>query len=132
MIVGIRHSGIMVEDFDESLKFYKKLGMEIIYNEVEDWGGDIGKIKVAKMKVSDKNIFEITERYKCYRGYYWGDNGYYGTHLCFLVDNLKKTLKELGDVSFNLKPRLSPDKSVKIAFIYDPDGFKLELVEKIK
>jgi len=128
--MNIRHFGIRTKKFKESMKFYKKLGFKVVYNKTEDWNGIddfIGKIKVVKMELNG-TIFELTETYECESDPFWTHDLYYACHMAIGVDDIEKILTKLKkDIEFVL----SPDKSVRVAFIEDPNGLEIELVEKI-
>ena len=59
--------------------------------------------------------------------------GYY--HLSFIVENLEVTLEslvqKLGKVKLLLAPRLQQvgDRTYKVAFVADPDGLPIELIQ---
>ncbi|MCL4498277.1 MAG: VOC family protein, partial [Deltaproteobacteria bacterium] len=55
-------------------------------------------------------------------------------HLAFQSENIDedaKKIKEAG-VTFSREPFLSMDKSMKIAFLNDPDGIMIEIIEYLK
>jgi lactoylglutathione lyase len=55
-------------------------------------------------------------------------------HLAFQSENIDedaKKIKEAG-VTFSREPFLSMDKSMKIAFLNDPDGIIIEIIEYLK
>ncbi len=55
-------------------------------------------------------------------------------HLAFQSDNIDddaKKIKELGIV-FSREPFYSIDKSMKIAFLNDPDGVMIEIIQYLK
>jgi catechol 2,3-dioxygenase-like lactoylglutathione lyase family enzyme len=126
MISAIRHFGIYVKNYDESLDFYKKIGFEVFYEKIENWKKDFGILKIAKLKSKDGKVLELI--YKNSNDKYLCDS-----HIAFTVINLNvvyKQLKKMG-ICFIIKPKLSPDKSVKVAFCLDPNGLKIELVEDL-
>ena len=140
MIVSIRHSGIYVKNYRESVNFYKKLGMKVVYESIEDWKDSFGTLRVAKLKSKDGSLFEIIcpkkqDKYL-----------YSGTHICFEVDHLDKLYRKLrkDNIKFIVKPTIASklvkkfpkelsdiDDRLKVAFCYDPNNFRLELLERL-
>lgn len=57
--------------------------------------------------------------------------GYY--HLSFLVDSVDETIASLGEVKILLPPSLQSiaDRNYRVAFIADPDGLPIELIEVV-
>jgi catechol 2,3-dioxygenase-like lactoylglutathione lyase family enzyme len=129
MIYAIRHFGLYVKNYTESLHFYQDLGLETFYEKTEDWGFDFGELQIAKLKTKDEKVLELIFRKN--------DNDYIAdknSHVAFSVENLDLLYEKLQrqGVYFIVKPRLSPDKSAKVAFCFDPNGLRLELVEVLK
>jgi predicted enzyme related to lactoylglutathione lyase len=126
--MNIRHFGIQSKKIKESIRFYKKLGFKIIYDKVENWNNIddfMGKIRVVKMQLGD-DVLEITDLYECTNRAFWNRDVYYACHIAIGIDDIEKILKKINK---NITPKLSPDKSAKVAFIDDPNGFEIELVE---
>lgn len=120
----IRHVGFYINELYLSINFFIDLGFKICYLANEDWGEDLGKLLIVKMKDNLGNVIElINNSNKCIP-----DN----SHLSLTVenlDNISKNLKSKG-VEFIVNPRLSPNKSVRLAFCKDPNGIIIELVQK--
>ena len=139
---AIRHIGIVVNDLEKALHFYRDtLGLKI-KREMSEAGKYIDnlsglkevRVKTIKLSADDGNLVELLyyesrsgkliER-KIY------DIGY--SHIAFTVENLDyeyKRLKEKG-VKFNCISQVSPDRKAKVAFCHDPEGNLIELVEEI-
>ena len=117
------HTGIKTTNIEKSIHFYcdilgfRKLEEVVIMNKNYIFvGNDTVKIEIEEANPSDtpadmrKNV------------------GLY--HLCFTVDDLEHTAADLKGkgVEFMLPPsRFRPDR--KIAFIRDPDGVIIQLIE---
>jgi len=123
------HTMIRVKNLDASVNFYTKLlGMkELRRREVPE-----GKYTLAFVGYGDEadtSVIELT--------YNWGqDNGYeLGTgfgHLAVGVPDVAATCKELRAVGAKITREPGPVKfgTTVIAFVEDPDGYKIELVQR--
>jgi len=140
MITEIRHFGIVVDDLEQSLSFYKRwFGFEI-YRDADENGEFIETIlsvpnahlRTVKMrsKVSDVLIELIS--------YVSGEvvnlgnsvNRVGPTHIAFTIsdiDHVYEMMKE--EVSFLSKPKISPDGYAKVVFCKAPEGTYIEMVE---
>lgn len=141
---AIRHFGIVVEDIEKSLHFYRDLlGLEIkrdIQEEGEFIDTILGlkgvKVRTVKM-ISDNGdtLVELLE-YASHKGkkrenYQIFDLG--ASHVAFTVGSVQKEYKILKEegIIFTCEPQVSPDGKAKVAFCYDPDGVPVELVEEL-
>ncbi len=123
------HTMIRVKDLDASVNFYTKLlGMkELRRREVPD-----GKYTLAFVGYADEadtSVLELT--------YNWGkDDGYeLGTgfgHLAVGVPDVAATCAKLRTAGAKITREPGPVKfgTTVIAFVEDPDGYKIELVER--
>ena len=139
---AIRHIGIVVNNLNKAISFYKDiLGLKIQreMNETGEYIDNISalinvNVKTIKMSADDGNLIELLyyeshprkaiNRDICDMGY---------SHIAFTVDNLDyeyKRLKEKG-LKFNWGPQISPDGKAKVAFCRDPEGNLIELVEEL-
>ena len=137
----IRHTGIVVSNMEQSLKFYHDILCMKIVKDFTDEGEYIDSVlglsgvhlRMVKLTADDGSMVELlqyishpnkppikTEIY---------DLGC--THIAFTVENLDKEYERLSEkgVKFNCKPYVSPDGYAKVAFCHDPDGTSIELVE---
>ena len=55
-------------------------------------------------------------------------------HLAFQSENIDEDAKKIkgAGITFSREPFLSMDKSMKIAFLNDPDGIMIEIIEYLK
>ena len=121
------HSMIRVKDIEKSLDFYTKvLDMEID----------------SKMRLDDCRLYFLSDKDKtCQIELTYNDetpeNGYEtGTgfgHFAFGVKSLDEFTKKLSDLGYEyLYPPFDLNgKGSMIAFIQDPDGYEIELIEKV-
>ncbi len=123
----LMHTMIRVNDLDESLKFYcDKLGMKLLRK--NDYPG--GKFTLAFIgfgSIRDTTVIELT--------YNWDTHKYelgnaFG-HLAIGVDDVYRVCEDLRAKGVKVVREPGPmahGKSV-IAFIEDPNGYRIELVE---
>lgn len=142
MLTEFRHIGIVVNDLDVSLRFYRDLlGLKVL-KQMEEGGKFIDKVlglqdvqvTTVKMGFGQHTLIELLhyDRLSRKNGSPVKEiciNGL--THIAFTVKNLEETydrLKKHG-VGFVSEPEISPDRYAKVTFCKDPEGNFIELVE---
>jgi len=122
------HTMIRVNNLEESLKFYcDALGMKLLRN--KDYpSGEFTLAFVGYSNEKDNTVIELT--------YNWGTSSYelgnaFG-HLAIGVDDIYKTCAELKTKGVKVVREPGPMKhgGAVIAFIEDPTGYKVELIEQ--
>ena len=122
------HTMIRVNNLEESLKFYcDALGMKLLRN--KDYpSGEFTLAFVGYGNEKDNTVIELT--------YNWGTSSYelgnaFG-HLAIGVDDIYKTCAELKTKGVKVVREPGPMKhgGAVIAFIEDPTGYKVELIEQ--
>jgi lactoylglutathione lyase len=118
---------IRVNDLDESLKFYcDHLGMKLLRK--QDYPG--GEFTLAFIGYGDEKnntVIELTHN--------WGttsyDQGSAFGHLALGVDDIYKMCSDLKAKGVKVVREAGPMKhgSAVIAFIEDPNGYKVELID---
>ena len=142
LVIGYRHTGIIVKDMKKSLHFYKDiLGLKVIqdFSDSSQYINKITGIKNAdihmiKLEVGDGTILEILE----YRNHPTEliDQPIYNvgaSHIALQVKNAEKAyeiLKEKG-IKIISEPVLSSEKIAKVFFCFDPNNVRIELVEML-
>jgi len=128
----LHHIGIAVDDIDKAIQRHKALfGLHPVTEVVEDpiqkvsvvllsaFGGEVFIELVAPL-AKDSPISNFLKR------------GIHLYHVCYLVEDLEKTLEEVRQDSLIIsKP--APAKLYggrRIAFIYAPDGYVVEFLEE--
>jgi lactoylglutathione lyase len=123
------HTMLRVKNLDESLDFYTgKLGMKLLRK--QDYpSGEFTLAFVGYGDEEDHAVIELTHN--------WGQEGAYdlGTaygHVAIAVRDIYKTCDELAAQGVKIPRPAGPMKhgGRPIAFIEDPDGYKIELVER--
>ncbi len=122
------HTMLRVRDLDASVKFYTNLlGMkELRRTEVPD--GKYTLVFVGYGDETSNTVLELT--------YNWGKDDYeLGTafgHLALGVPDIYATCDKLRQAGVKISREPGPVKfgTTVIAFIDDPDGYKIELIER--
>lgn len=121
------HTMLRVGDLDASLKFYcELLGMKLLRQ--KDYpGGEFTLAFVGYGAESDHTVLELT--------YNWGTEKYdlgnaYG-HIAIGVDDIYDTCQQIKARGGKVVREPGPMKhgSTVIAFVEDPDGYKVELIQ---
>ncbi len=127
-MMRILHTMLRVGDLDKSINFYvNRLGMNLIRR--KDYPH--GKFTLAFVGYgSEKNnaVIELTHN--------WGKLSYekgtgYG-HIALGVKDIYEICKDLEDNGCNVttKPKTMKNSKTLLAFVEDPDGYKIELIER--
>ena len=121
------HTMLRVNNLEESLKFYcDVLGMKLLRQ--KDYpGGEFTLAFVGYGDESDHTVLELT--------YNWGTDKYdlgnaYG-HIALGVDDIYSTCEQIKAQGGKVTRAPGPMKhgSTVIAFIEDPNGYKVELIQ---
>jgi lactoylglutathione lyase len=121
------HTMLRVGNLDASLKFYcELLGMKLLRQ--KDYpGGEFTLAFVGYGDESDHSVIELT--------YNWGQDKYelgnaYG-HIALGVDDIYRTCEQIKSQGGKVVREAAPMKhgSTVIAFVEDPDGYKVELIQ---
>jgi len=144
LIKGIRHTGIVVNDINKMVAFYKDiLGMKKVLETIEEGkyietiiGLHSIRLHIIKLLTPDNSMIELL-KYEGVNNTVQRDNFLWRqgiTHIAFTVDDIDRiymTLKKYG-IDFISEPILSTDNYAKVCFCRDPEGNFLELVEVMK
>lgn len=123
------HTMIRVSDLNKSLEFYtKKLGMNFI-RQKDYLEGKFTLAFVGFGNEEDSTVLELTYNWNRNEPYDIGDG--FG-HIAIGVDDIYKTCEELtlSGIKITRPPGPMKHGNTIIAFIEDPDGYKIELVER--
>lgn len=125
------HVSVRTSDMDSSLKFYTKfLGLqvenrkEIVQTNAEivllqDPSGKGAKLELTSYR-NQKQFIQADFEYRLF------------DHLAFEVKDMQETLKAMREAGVNITDepfRLSPTGNL-LAFVEDPDGTLIELIER--
>ncbi|OUC16034.1 MAG: lactoylglutathione lyase [Alkalinema sp. CACIAM 70d] len=121
------HTMLRVGNLERSLKFYcEVLGMQLLRQ--KDYpGGEFTLAFIGYGDEADHTVIELT--------YNWGREQYelgdaYG-HIAIGVDDIYKTCEDIRSRGGKVTREPGPMKhgSTVIAFVEDPDGYKVELIQ---
>ncbi len=121
------HTMIRVNDMDESIKFYtESLGMKLLRK--KDYPG--GKFTLAFVGYGDEkdnSVIELTHNWDT-SSYDQGDA--FG-HLAIGIDGIYEKCEELKEKGVKVVREAGPmmHGGAVIAFVEDPNGYKIELIE---
>ena len=126
----ILHTMLRVGDLDKSIDFYvNKLGMSLIRR--KDYPhGEFTLAFVGYGSEKDNAVIELTHNWsKKSEEYDLGDK--YG-HIAIGVKDIHRTCQDLEDngCKVTTKPKKMKNSSTLLAFIEDPDGYKIEIIER--
>jgi catechol 2,3-dioxygenase-like lactoylglutathione lyase family enzyme len=141
-VIGFRHTGLIVEDLEKSLVFYKNfLKLEVIQLNFDDsayiseiTGVDNLKAKYAKLSVPGGTVIELLtypshpENRVERKVHQPGE-----AHLAFQVESVDSAFEAVvtENIKYLSKPVLSSEKIAKVFFALDPDGYRIEFVEML-
>ena len=123
----ILHTCLNVSNLDRSIEFYtKQIGLQFVSrSEVKQ-----NNAEIAFFQDKDGGAIELTH-WRDKKELKEGDNF---DHIAFRVNNIDSTIQDLRGhgVTIAMEPFSLQGSSSKIAFIKDPDGNWLELIESHK
>ena len=143
MIIGVRHTGIVVTDMEKALRFYRDLlGLKVVkdFTEEGDYIDSISglscvRVRMVKLTADDGSMIELLQYLSHPREARHNsqlcDIGC--SHIALTVDDIDKEYARLlkNGVWFDCPPCISPDGYAKVTFCHDPDGTSIELVEPV-
>ncbi len=122
------HTMIRVNDLEQSIEFYTKaLGMNLI-SKSDYPDGEFTLAFLSYGKTKEDPCIELT--------YNYGKHSYeLGTafgHIAFGTEDIKSTCDKVTAMGYKVVRAPGPMKhgSTVIAFIEDPNGYKIELIER--
>ena len=143
MIKALRHVGLVVNDLNSALNFWRDImGFKVI-RRLEEKGEIIDKIlglknvdvTTIKLSAPDGNVLELL-RFNSHRSRSnWSGSPYSTglTHIALTVQDMERTCQRLkkAGVTFPAEPQLSADGNVKVIYATGPEGVLIELVEVV-
>ena len=141
---SIRHIGLVVNDLNQAVDFWKKvMGFEE-FIKLDESGDKIDamiglkNINLTTIKMKDKRgeIIELL-KFKSHKDKVSWDGKPYSTGLTHIALNVESVEEIIEKIRFfgiqnSNKIIISEDSSVKVTYVNGPEGLLLELVEKIK
>jgi len=120
------HTMIRVTDIEKSLKFYQEV-MEMQLNKTME----LPDATLYFLSDIDKCCeIELTYNHELPEGGY--SNGSHFGHFAFVTDNMDKVSEKLSSLGlkYTIEPFLIKEGGPKIAFLNDPDGMSIEIIER--
>ena len=124
----ILHSMIRVNDLEESIKFYTEVLSMKLLREKEYPEGKFSLAFLGYGNETKNTVIELT--------YNWDTNDYeHGNafgHIAIEVDDIYKVCEEIKNKGVKVirDPGPMMGSRLLLAFIEDPNGYKIELIEK--
>ena len=142
IVCGYRHAGIIVNNIDESVRFYRDiLGLEIIQEFTDDsdyinkiTGITNGVAHFVKLKMPDGTVLELLE-YPSHptEPHSLSILNVGVCHIALQVHSVHDAYQRLIGEGVNVlsEPVLSSEGIAIVFFCLDPDGVRVELVEML-
>ncbi len=123
------HTMIRVKDLDSSIDFYTRLLGMTLLSHTDYEGGKFTLAFVGYGDVKSNTVIELTHNWDQDEAYELG-NGF--GHVAIGVPDIYSTCEKLVAAGVNLPRPPGPmmHGTTVIAFVEDPDGYKIELIEK--
>ena len=143
MILGTRHTGVVVQDMEKSLRFWRDvMGLKVLADFWEE-GEFIDTVQhltgvnlhMIKLAAPDGTLIELLQDKNhptappekndlCHRGI---------RHIAFTVADVEAAWHDLRQAGCEVlsKPVTSPDGKARLFFARDPEGNLLEIVEML-
>lgn len=123
------HVMLRINDLDKSIDFYTNVLGMTVQKRMDNSEYKYTLVFLGYGDISSHTVLELT--------YNWGDHSYdlgngFG-HLCMQVEDVYKACEDVKKKSGIVTREAGPLKggSQIIAFIKDPDGYQIELIEKV-
>lgn len=120
--MNLIHVNVNVADLGEAVTFYEQFGFE------KSWGFETPDKETKHQFIADENGIELQLSENSDGGDF--NEGTTWDHLAIGVDDLDDVFKEIDHYGVEQEPKDHPETGIRTAFIYDPDGRKVELVEQ--
>ncbi|VEN74505.1 Lactoylglutathione lyase [Candidatus Desulfarcum epimagneticum] len=140
----IRHTGLVVNDIDQSIEFYEDVFGFKLLKRMVDGSGYIQKltgvsgaiVEWAKLTDGGSGVLELLEYKKPHQkkvDIIYDADMHGCSHIAITVESIDQVYHALTDRGLfcNSKPLVSPDGKVKVMYVRDYDGIIIELVEEI-
>ena len=141
MITAIRHTGLVVVDLEQSLKFWCDVMGFVVSRQMEESGPHIDAmmglqhvhVTTVKLAAPDGNLVELLKFHSHPDKPAWLGTPYSTgfTHIALTVENLDELLPRLiaAGAKAPSPPQFSPDGKVKMLYVKGLENILIELVE---
>lgn len=123
----IAHTMIRVVDLDKSLHFYTEILQMKIIKRNEYPGGKFTLVFLGYGSEEETAVLELTHNWET--DHYELGNGY--GHIAIIVDDIYGLCENITNKGGNVTRAPGPMKhgTTVIAFVEDPDGYQIELIQ---
>jgi lactoylglutathione lyase len=121
------HTMIRVTDLERSIAFYRDgLGFELVRR--QDYEGERFSLVFLRVGGAGEPELELTHNWDTKQ--YERGNAY--GHMAYRVEAIDAVRERLQQQGYDLSwgPGLTPDGRTRMAFVDDPDGYEIELLER--
>jgi len=135
----MNHTMIRVKDAEKSLAFYKDIFGMTLVRTVENPNAKfnlyfLGYKEAATISSDYEGLLELTWNYGTEKDpdfkYHDGNSQPQGFgHICVSVDDINAACERFEQEGVNWKKRLTDGRMKNIAFVLDPDGYWIEIVQ---
>ncbi|MFP3220327.1 MAG: VOC family protein [Candidatus Marsarchaeota archaeon] len=120
MIYEFGHAAITTRDLKVMREFYEKLGLTYAFTLKDEGGSDW----IVYMRLGSFFLELIRSGEDAHKG-----RGYGLAHVCFLVDDMYKTLQDLKSKGVSTtEPAMGKDGNIQ-CWVKDPEGNDIELMQ---
>jgi len=143
MIIGVRHTGIVVHEIEGALDFWiNLLGAKVMVDQIEEGefisqllGIEKVSVRTVKLDTGDGTVVELLAFGSHQNESIWAGKPYSTgiTHIALNVSNIEKLTSNLEVAGyFQLNPfKIDPSGKVKVAYLKGYEGLLLELVQTL-
>lgn len=143
----MNHTMLRVKDAEKSLKFYQEtMGMTLLRTNKQEAAGfnlyflgypGTKGVPEGGFTADYEGILELTWNYGTEKDadfkYHDGNSEPQGFgHICISVDNIDAACERFETLNVNWKKRLTDGRMKNVAFVLDPDGYWIEIVQNEK
>ena len=124
------HTMIRVSDLEKSLHFYSEgLGFKMVKREDHEKDRFSLVFLSADPGTPHEPLLELTHNWDTH--HYEKGTGY--GHMAYAVNSIDEVQKRLQKNGYQLSwgPGMTPSETKKMAFVDDPDGYEIELLEEL-
>lgn len=122
----VLHTCLNVSDVEESIAFYEQFGFE------ETWGFEAGGVVNRYVADDDGVELQLAEGGADDGAFEERGRGGAWDHLAVGVEDVDRVFAETDNYGVVAEPADQPAAGSRVAFVEDPDGHVLELVEPLE
>ncbi len=115
----MHHLSLRVRDFEKSVRFYTTLTELHVVKSFSANGGNVAYLQNGDGE-TQLELIAMPE------GQNFEGKGFF---LCFATDNLEAAHEKAVAAELNPSPIRNPEPTAKYFYVYDPDGFSVQLRE---